>query len=216
MNRRVKAEAKSDVGPPRGRPRSPEAKTAILRAARALLAEGGPAAVTMEGVAARAGVGKPTVYRWWPDRHAVAMAALMEGEAEDVPGRARTSAIRRASASVADDRRALLDPHGAPRHHHDRRVGHGDRAVEGLPQSLRAGSPDGGAGIARTGDPRRGGPTRVGRRGGARSAVRAPVLPAADRPRAARRAVHGPGARACAPGPRPARGRSSRRPRSPR
>jgi len=36
--------------------------------------------VTMEGVAARAGVGKPTVYRWWPDRHAVAMAALMEGE----------------------------------------------------------------------------------------------------------------------------------------
>ena len=70
---------------PRGRPRSPEAKKAILRAARALLAEGGPAAVTMEGVAARAGVGKPTVYRWWPDRHAVAMAALMEGEAEDSP-----------------------------------------------------------------------------------------------------------------------------------
>jgi AcrR family transcriptional regulator len=65
-----------------------------LRAARELLAEGGPAAVTMEGVAARAGVGKPTIYRWWPDRHAVAMAALMEGKAEDVPGRARTSGIR--------------------------------------------------------------------------------------------------------------------------
>src|SRR6185295_10744759 len=93
MRRHVKTPAKSEVGPPRGRPRSPEAKKAILRAARALLAEGGPAAVTMEGVAARAGVGKPTVYRWWPDRHAVAMAALMEGEAEDVPGRARTSAI---------------------------------------------------------------------------------------------------------------------------
>jgi len=94
MSRRVKTPAKSEVSSPRGRPRSPQAKKAILRAARELLAEGGPAAVTMEGVAARAGVGKPTIYRWWPDRHAVAMAALMEGETEDVPGRARTSAIR--------------------------------------------------------------------------------------------------------------------------
>ncbi len=32
----------------------------------------------MEAVAARAGVGKPTLYRWWPDRRAVAMAALLE------------------------------------------------------------------------------------------------------------------------------------------
>jgi AcrR family transcriptional regulator len=94
MSRRVKAPAKSEVGPPRGRPRSAEAKKAILRAARALLAEGGPAAVTMEGVAARAGVGKPTVYRWWPDRHAVAMAALMEGEADEAPRSMRTSAIQ--------------------------------------------------------------------------------------------------------------------------
>ncbi|MET0152601.1 MAG: TetR/AcrR family transcriptional regulator [Candidatus Binatia bacterium] len=78
----------------RGRPRSAKARSAILRAARDLLAEGGPAAVTMEGVAARAGVGKPTVYRWWPDRHAVAMAALIEGEAPQAPGRAPRSAIR--------------------------------------------------------------------------------------------------------------------------
>jgi AcrR family transcriptional regulator len=47
----------------------------------------------MEGVAARAGVGKPTVYRWWPDRHAVAMAALMEGEALQTARRAPRSAI---------------------------------------------------------------------------------------------------------------------------
>ena len=61
----------------RGRPRDLAAKETILRAARALLDEGGPGAVTMEAVATRAGVGKPTVYRWWPDRHAVVMAALM-------------------------------------------------------------------------------------------------------------------------------------------
>jgi AcrR family transcriptional regulator len=61
----------------RGRPRSEAAKVAILAAAAELLDEGGPGAVTMEAVAARAGVGKPTLYRWWPDRHAVAMAAMM-------------------------------------------------------------------------------------------------------------------------------------------
>jgi AcrR family transcriptional regulator len=47
----------------RGRPRSEEARRAIMKAARELLAEGGPGALTMEAVASRAGVGKPTVYR---------------------------------------------------------------------------------------------------------------------------------------------------------
>ena len=89
---------------PRGRPRSEKARVAILRAARALLAEGGPGAVTMEAVAARAGVGKPTVYRWWPDRHAVAMAALMEtGAGEDVEasGRLALTALRAQLRAVA-------------------------------------------------------------------------------------------------------------------
>jgi AcrR family transcriptional regulator len=77
----------------RGRPRNPTARRAILRAARGLLAEGGPGAVTMEAVATRAGVGKPTVYRWWPDRHAVAMAALMEGDSERAPLRTVPGAL---------------------------------------------------------------------------------------------------------------------------
>ena len=62
----------------RGRPRSDRARRAILHAARELIEENGPTALTIEGIAARAGVGKPTIYRWWPDRHSVAMAALME------------------------------------------------------------------------------------------------------------------------------------------
>jgi len=79
----MKDAVKSPVSAPRarGRPRSDRARRAILRAARELIDEQGPAALTMEGIAARAGVGKPTVYRWWPDRHSVAMAALMESEA---------------------------------------------------------------------------------------------------------------------------------------
>jgi AcrR family transcriptional regulator len=62
---------------PRGRPANPKVKLAILRAAAQILDAGGIGAVTMEAVAERAGVGKPTVYRWFADRHAVAMAALM-------------------------------------------------------------------------------------------------------------------------------------------
>ncbi len=89
---------------PRGRPRSEKARVAILRAARALLAEGGPGAVTMEAVAARARVGKPTVYRWWPDRHAVAMAALMDtaaGESVEASGLSAITALRAQLRAVA-------------------------------------------------------------------------------------------------------------------
>jgi AcrR family transcriptional regulator len=82
------------VKPARGRPRDLAAKEAILRAARALLDEGGPGNVTMEGVSSRAGVGKPTVYRWWPDRHAVLMAALMATDAlPSSPARPHATAL---------------------------------------------------------------------------------------------------------------------------
>jgi AcrR family transcriptional regulator len=77
----------------RGRPRSEHGRQAILRAARELLEAGGPGAVTMEAVAERAGVGKPTLYRWWPDRHAVAMAALMDTDAPRGPVRANVPAL---------------------------------------------------------------------------------------------------------------------------
>jgi AcrR family transcriptional regulator len=63
---------------PPGRPRDPAVRAAILAAARALLDEGGLTAVTMEGIARRAGVGKPTIYRHWPNSPAVAMAAFLE------------------------------------------------------------------------------------------------------------------------------------------
>ena len=77
----------------RGRPRSEAARGAIIKAAQALLAAGGLGAVTMEAVAQRAGVGKPTVYRWWPDRHAVAMAALMETRLDNPVRNGGSSAI---------------------------------------------------------------------------------------------------------------------------
>ena len=91
------------VPKPRGRPRNAEARAAMLRAARELLDEGGPGAVTMEAVAERAGVGKPTVYRSFPDRHAVTMAALMDGDPDLAPHRGSDAlgALRRQLRAIA-------------------------------------------------------------------------------------------------------------------
>ena len=71
--------------PKRGRPRDPAVRRKILVAASALLNEGGLGAVTMEAIAARARVGKPTIYREWPNAQAVAMTAFLEG-AKTPPG----------------------------------------------------------------------------------------------------------------------------------
>jgi AcrR family transcriptional regulator len=60
-----------------GRPRSAQRKAAILAAAGDLMMEGGLKAATMEAIAARAGVGKATVYKWWPSRGAVALEGFM-------------------------------------------------------------------------------------------------------------------------------------------
>jgi len=51
-----------------GRPRSEEAHQAILNATLDLLVEVGFSALTVEGVASRAGVGKATIYRRWPSK----------------------------------------------------------------------------------------------------------------------------------------------------
>ncbi len=61
----------------RGRPRSEQADRAILQAATELLAERGLAGMSMEEVAARAGVGKATIYRRWHSRGALALDAFM-------------------------------------------------------------------------------------------------------------------------------------------
>jgi AcrR family transcriptional regulator len=61
---------------PRGRRRSEETRLAILTAAYELTAEVGYADLTIEGIAARAGSGKQTVYRWWPTKADTLLEAL--------------------------------------------------------------------------------------------------------------------------------------------
>jgi AcrR family transcriptional regulator len=62
----------------RGRPRSEEADQAILAATLRTIATHGVAGVTMEGVAAEAGVGKTTVYRRWESKTDLIVAAVSQ------------------------------------------------------------------------------------------------------------------------------------------
>jgi AcrR family transcriptional regulator len=62
--------------------RSEAARQAILDAADNLLAEQGFAGVTVEGIAARAGVGKQTIYRWWSSKTDVLMDAFLGDAAQ--------------------------------------------------------------------------------------------------------------------------------------
>jgi len=112
------------VGFVAGRPRSSEARQAILAAALADLRERGYAAVTIEGIAARAGVGKQTIYRWWPSKADVVLeAARVEAAARiAVPDRGSLGADLRAFLTATFRQRdqqpvvvglmaqALLDP----------------------------------------------------------------------------------------------------------
>lgn len=89
----------------RGRPRDPATRKKILTAASQLLDEGGLSAVTMEAIAARAGVGKPTIYREWPNAHAVAMSAFL-ARAQKPAAKARSksavAALRRQLRELAE------------------------------------------------------------------------------------------------------------------
>jgi AcrR family transcriptional regulator len=60
------------------RRRSEKSRVAIVNATRELLLERGFDGLTIEAVAARAGVGKQTIYRWWPSRPALVADIVLE------------------------------------------------------------------------------------------------------------------------------------------
>lgn len=65
------------VKQPNSARRSERSRQAILTAARELVSEVGYAKLSIEAIAARAGVGKQTIYRWWPSKGAVVLDAFL-------------------------------------------------------------------------------------------------------------------------------------------
>ena len=61
----------------KGRPRSEKSKNAILKATNSLLLRMSVQELSIEAIAKKAKVGKTTIYRWWPNKTAVVMDALI-------------------------------------------------------------------------------------------------------------------------------------------
>jgi AcrR family transcriptional regulator len=85
-----------------GRPRSEAAESheAIMDAVYALLQEKSVRDLSMEAVAKRAGVGKPTLYKWWPSKASLILAMFHERMVHKVeaPDAESAEAIIRAKA----------------------------------------------------------------------------------------------------------------------
>jgi AcrR family transcriptional regulator len=95
---------KSDTGDratsPAGRPRDARTTQHILKAALDLGMESGFDALTVEGVAARAGVGKATIYRRWPNVWAIVADAVFADVARIAPIEQRATARASFRASM--------------------------------------------------------------------------------------------------------------------
>jgi len=97
-----------------GRPRSETAERAIIEATLDLIAADGIAAVSIEGVAAKAGVGKTTIYRRWPNKDALICdaAASLKAPLPELPGESVREDLlllaRAMQASPGNDRTARL------------------------------------------------------------------------------------------------------------
>lgn len=68
-----------------GRRRDQEVREKILKAALELMEEGGYQRVTCDAIAQRAGAGKTTIYRWWPNKAAVVIDAFVESVTPELP-----------------------------------------------------------------------------------------------------------------------------------
>jgi AcrR family transcriptional regulator len=79
------AKTASDAKPARGRPRSEHSHEAILDAVLQLLEAEGYGALTIEGVARQAGVGKQTIYRWWKCKAELVLEAYANHAASKTP-----------------------------------------------------------------------------------------------------------------------------------
>jgi AcrR family transcriptional regulator len=94
--------------------RTEQVRDKVLAAAGQLMLEGGLAAATMEAIAARAGVSKRTLYKYWPSRGAVALEGFMRSADpwSSLPGNA--TAAESLEALVAASARLFSETPAGP------------------------------------------------------------------------------------------------------
>jgi AcrR family transcriptional regulator len=97
-----------------GRPRSERAHQAILTAARQILIEKGFAEMRLERVAARAGVGKATIYRRWASKEALVQELLTELAAPHIAVADSGSTRDELLAAVVNPMRAVSETDFGP------------------------------------------------------------------------------------------------------
>jgi AcrR family transcriptional regulator len=95
--------------PHTGRRRNEAAKEAILNAAYRLLSDPGTEVLTIDSIAAEAGVGRQTIYRWWPSKGAVLADALARHASVVVPDRDTGSFTADLAAFFVDSFAGLAD-----------------------------------------------------------------------------------------------------------
>ena len=94
-----------------GRPRDPAVEARILEVTLALLADQGYSRMSLDEVAARAGVSKPTLYRRWPNKADLATAALRTLQLRE-PAVDTGSTVGDLRRILQNFRRSLLRPNG--------------------------------------------------------------------------------------------------------
>ncbi|MFG2077722.1 TetR/AcrR family transcriptional regulator [Nonomuraea maritima] len=88
----------------------PRSATKILSAARDVLTAQGYSSLTIEAVAAAAGVGKSTIYRWWPSKEALLADAIADVfRADEIPDLGDTRAELRLAVDMTIDNYANED-----------------------------------------------------------------------------------------------------------
>ncbi|MFF0450361.1 TetR/AcrR family transcriptional regulator [Streptomyces sp. NPDC004609] len=101
---------------PDSRRRSERSRRAIYEAALALVTEVGYTRTTIEGIAARAGVGKQTIYRWWPSKAAVLLEAFLDLAAQTSEGGTELPDTGDLAADLRLVLRATVDELNDPAH----------------------------------------------------------------------------------------------------
>ncbi len=97
----------------RGRPRDEQRRRAVLAAALEIANEAGMDGLSFESIAQRSGVGRPMLYRWWPNKAAILIDALFEITTSKAPYPDTENVEHDLHVQARSYARVLTGPNGA-------------------------------------------------------------------------------------------------------